>query len=523
MLCTYSNTCLYAQPNIELIPFSSAYSSPVAIENCGDNRLFIVQQRGAIIISDSLGNKLATPFINLSDVVSQTGNERGLLGLAFDPDYANNGYFYVNYTGINDGHTRIARYSRSTSNANLADPASGVVLLTINQPYSNHNGGNIEFGPDGYLYIGMGDGGSGGDPQGYAQNTQSLLGKILRIDVHSGNPYSIPATNPFVGSTTVLPEIWAIGVRNPWRFSFDRFTGDLWIGDVGQNAWEEIDFQAANSAGGQNYGWNCYEGNSVYNINNCIVGTHAAPIYVYDNDLEGCSVTGGVVYRGAQYGNMHGYYLFADFCSGKFWATMRNQALGTFNTTEIKDTSEYQYVAFGEDNYGEMYVGALSSGLIFKVRSTQCAPAAIITNSQATTICEGSSHQLQALWGKGLSYQWLKDGVAIPNATANLYNATNTGNYSVEVRKSATCMAVSSAVNVTVKANPTPIIQGNDNICEDSSLQHTYSVPLVNGHSYVWSITTGNGVIVSGQGSNQITVQWNSGSTGTVEVVETNP
>lgn len=521
-LCTIC--LLQAQPSINLNSFSTGYSRPIAIEQCGDSRLFIVQQRGLVIICDSLGNRLSTPFLNLSSIVSQSGNERGLLGLAFDPNYATNGYFYVNYTADTDGNTRVARYSRNASNPNLADASSQVLLLTITQPYSNHNGGNLEFGPDGYLYIGMGDGGSAGDPQNNAQNPLSLLGKMLRIDVHSGSPYAIPPTNPYFGSTSVLQPIWATGLRNPWRFSFDRFTGDMWIGDVGQNAWEEVDFEPAGSPGGLNFGWKCYEGNATYSAGSCsTVSTHTAPIYQYDNDLIGCSITGGILYRGAQFANMHGYYIFADYCSGRYWATLRNATLNTFNTTQIKDTTDYQYVAFGEDRYGEMYVAALDGGVIYKIRSTQCAPAAIIRNTTPTTVCEGDPYVLNAVLGTNLNYQWAWNGIDIPGANSPNYAVTITGNYTVRVTKSATCSSTSPPVTITIKDRPDPVIAGEGEICDDAAAPHTYTVATVGGNTYLWSITAGDGVIIAGQGTNEITVQWNSGIAGTVQVAQTNP
>lgn len=514
-----------AQPAITLQSFSTGYNRPVAIEHCGDSRLFVVQQRGLIIISDSLGNRLSTPFLNLSGIVSQSGNERGLLGLAFHPNYATNGYFYVNYTAESNGNTYIARYTRNTSNPNLADPSSQVILMTITQPYSNHNGGNLEFGPDGYLYIGMGDGGSGGDPENYAQTSSSLLGKMLRIDIDNGSPYSIPPSNPFVDSTPFAPAIWALGLRNPWRFSFDQLTGDMWIGDVGQGNWEEIDFEPAGSAGGLNYGWKCYEGNATYSSGSCgTVTTHTGPVFVYDNDALGCSVTGGIVYRGAQFNNMYGYYLFADYCSGRFWTTLRNVSLNTFNTTAIKDTTDYQYSAFGEDRYGELYVTALGEGRIYKIRSTQCAPVALIQNNAPTTICEGDNYVLQAKRGAGLNYQWIWNGLDIPGATQPDYATTITGSYTVRVSKAAVgCSTTSAPVNITVKNRPDPVIAGSSEICDDASVSHLYSVSPTSGHSYEWSISSGDGTIINGQGTHQITVVWNSGTAGTVQVVQTNP
>src|SRR5690554_2313016 len=249
---------------IILTPFATGFSDPVEIAHCGDDRLFIVQQGGAIKVVNSDGSVNAENFLNLSSLIS-TGSERGLLGLAFHPNYESNGYFFVNYTNTS-GNTVIARYSVSNSNPNVADPSSGVILLTINQPFSNHNGGCIKFGPDGYLWISMGDGGSGGDPNNNGQNKSSLLGKMLRIDV-DGETYTSPSDNPFVG-TDGADEIWAYGLRNAWKFSFDRETGDVWIADVGQNAIEEINHESSTEPG-LNYGWRCYEGNNTYNTSGC--------------------------------------------------------------------------------------------------------------------------------------------------------------------------------------------------------------------------------------------------------------
>lgn len=248
-----------AQPDIAVTVFSNGFSKPVDIANCGDDRLFILEQHtGRIYILDKNGDRLNTPFLQLPGVGQS--NEQGLLGLAFHPDYLNNGYFFINYS-LPNGNSRISRFSVSANDPNIANMASELVLLEVDQPFSNHNGGCLKFGPDGYLYAGFGDGGSGGDPQANGQNLQTLLGKILRLDVDNGSPYAIPASNPYVNNPNALGEIWSFGNRNPWRFSFDRATGDLWIGDVGQNSWEEIDFQPANSGGGENYGWRCYEGN----------------------------------------------------------------------------------------------------------------------------------------------------------------------------------------------------------------------------------------------------------------------
>lgn len=344
-------------------------SKPVFITHSGDNngRLFIVEQGGRIKILRQ-GVVLSTPFLNLSAKVSK-GSEQGLLGLAFHPDYASNRKFYVDYTDVN-GDTVIAEYLRSTTNANIAS-TTGRILLKIAQPYSNHNGGMLAFGPDGYLYIGMGDGGSSGDPGNRAQSLSTLLGKILRIDVDNrpaGKQYAIPPGNPYAG-TTGLDEIWARGLRNPWRFSFDSVTGDLWIGDVGQNRYEEIDRSTAvngqNAGRGLNYGWRVIEGNACYNPSSgCSTSGKTSPMAVYSHSL-GCSVTGGYVYRGLAYHGLVGGYLFGDFCSGRIWA-LRAYGSATQTPVLMADTG-LSISSFGEGPDGTMYVTDLGAGEIWAV------------------------------------------------------------------------------------------------------------------------------------------------------------
>ena len=358
-------TASWAAVAINPKPVVSGLSSPVGITHAGDGsgRLFIVLQGGRIVIFDGV-QLLSPPFLDISSLVS-SGGERGLLGLAFHPDYSHNGLFYVNYTNT-AGNTVIARYSVS-GDPNLANPASASILLTITQPFSNHNGGQLQFGPDGYLYIGVGDGGSGGDPQNNGQNLLTLLGKILRIDVDHGAPYEIPPDNPFVGNPDALEEIWAWGLRNPWRFSFDRLTGDMFIGDVGQNSWEEVDFQQATSTGGENYGWRLMEGNSCYNpATNCNDGTLTLPILLYDHSL-GCSITGGYRYRGSKNPHLFGVYLYGDYCSGRIWSAQED-GLGGWNTSVLLDTN-FLISTFGEDESGEIYFADLSDpdGVIYQV------------------------------------------------------------------------------------------------------------------------------------------------------------
>jgi glucose/arabinose dehydrogenase len=361
-----------AGPAIQLEPVVSGLDSPVAITHAGDGsgRLFITLKTGKILLYDGR-QLLPTPFLDIAALVS-TESERGLLSAAFHPDYAANGFLYVDYTDLN-GDTVIARYSVS-ADPNVVDPASAAILLAIPQPFENHNGGQLQFGPDGFLYIGMGDGGSGGDPGNRAQDLKSLLGKILRIDVDAGPPYGVPAGNPFVGNPNARPEIWALGLRNPWRFSFDRLTGDLLIGDVGQANYEEVDFQQAGSAGGENYGWRLMEGDQCYDpATGCNDGSLTLPVIVYDHALGDCSVTGGYRYRGARYAALRGLYFYADFCSGKIWAATQN-APGSWSSEELLETG-LSITTFGEDEDGELFLAHFSSsdGTIYKVTATTAA------------------------------------------------------------------------------------------------------------------------------------------------------
>lgn len=326
---------------------------PVGVVDAGDHsgRLFILEQAGLIRIWQA-GSLLPEPFLDLSGVVACCG-ERGLLGLAFHPEYVSNGFFYVNYTLERAGtlFTRVSRFQVSTE-ANRADPASERLLLEILQPFENHNGGMLAFGPDGTLYIGLGDGGSGGDPLGSGQSLDTLLGKLLRIDVDRGEPYAIPADNPFIDGGG-LPEIWAYGLRNPWRFSFDPLTGDLYIGDVGQGEWEEIDFLPAGSPGGTNFGWNVYEGMHQYGGAPNLSTPLVFPVAEYGHDV-GQSVSGGVVYRGTALPEWYGVYLYGDFSMGKVWGLLQ-LADGKWQNDLLFETGAL-ISSFGQDASGEVYL-----------------------------------------------------------------------------------------------------------------------------------------------------------------------
>ena len=358
-------------PEISLANVADGFIEPTHITHADDksNRIFVVEKAGRIKIIKN-GSVLSTPFLDISERVLSTGFEQGLLIVAFPPDYAVKGYFYINYTNISgNGDTIVSRF-RTTSNPDTADPASEQILLVIDQPYENHNGGQLAFGPDGYLYVGMGDGGSVGDPQNNAQDSESLLGKILRINVESGiDPYIIPPDNPFVNASGYSKETWALGLRNPWRFSFDRITGDLYIADVGQDIREEVNFQEALSSSGENYGWRILEGSLCYNPSTgCIPPSrYSSPVAEYDHgtdNITGCSITGGFVYRGELFSKMQGIYFYGDFCSGNIWG-LRKDGISWENNL-LLDT-EYGISSFGEDEDGNVYFADFYSGSIFKI------------------------------------------------------------------------------------------------------------------------------------------------------------
>ena len=348
---------------LRLVPVvTSGLSSPLYLAApTGDTaRLFVVEQGGQIRIVQH-GQLLPTAFLDIhTRLVS--GGEQGLLSVAFHPSYATNGFFYVNYTDLN-GDTRVERYTVSAADSNLADTATHKLILSVRQPYSNHNGGLVMFGPDGMLYIGMGDGGSGGDPENRAQNPDSLLGKLLRIDVDGGDPYAIPTGNPFRNGGGA-PEIWAVGLRNPWRFAFDRSAGLLYIGDVGQGAWEEVDVEPA-SQGGLNYGWRIMEGAHCYSATNCSSAGLVLPALEYDHS-NGCSIIGGFVYRGTQAPTLVGQYFYSDYCSG--WLRSFSYANGAVaaQTGWSLNVTLGNVLSLGEDSAGELYV-LTAGGSIYRI------------------------------------------------------------------------------------------------------------------------------------------------------------
>lgn len=360
-------------PTIGFTQVVGGLSSPTDIANAGDgsNRLFVAEQAGRIrIIQNNL--LLAAPFLDIHNRIQSGFIEQGLLGIAFPPGFASKQYFYVDYTRLSDGAGVVSRF-RMSSDPNIADPASEEVILIIPQPFTNHNGGQIHFGPDGYLYIGKGDGGSEDDPNNQGQTTNTLLGKLLRIDTESGvTPYAVPPSNPFVGNAAYRPEIWALGLRNPWRYSFDRQTGDVYIGDVGGNLAEEVDFQAGSSTGGQNYGWRIMEGNYMrHDPGGIDVNTFTAPVVAYDHGSStGYIVIGGYVYRGPAQSRFDGVYLYGDYSTGNIWGLKYD---GTIWQTQKTGTLSGNPSTFGEDEAGRLYIADYPLGRIYLLTDTLAA------------------------------------------------------------------------------------------------------------------------------------------------------
>ncbi len=465
---------LAAQPKIQLVNWASGFDRPVDIAHCGDSRLFVVEQDGLIVVVDSLGAKIDT-FLNIDPVVNSAANEQGLLGLAFHPNYKSNGYFFVYYTKNNGGATQVSRFSVKSGNPNEADPNSELSIFTTPQPYNNHNGGCIKFGPDGYLYIGLGDGGSGGDPQGYGQRKNTFLGKILRLDVNNSSvatPYVVPADNPFVGQTAYFPEIWSLGLRNPWRFSFDRLTGDMWIGDVGQVTREEVDFEPA-GVGGRNYGWRCYEGTFPFNTAGCQPqNTYVGPVFDYDNNSLGCSITGGFIYRGSKYPDLYGIYLFADYCSGRIWGTKQNSD-GTFSTQQLANLGDYEFSSFGEDRDGELYIALLSSGRVQKITEL-CSPFQVSLVNMYSPVCQNSLSAIISLApvnGTGtVTYAWSN------GQSTNQIVYLNPGSYTVTVTNGNGCSRVRSYEIEALNPNPPTLAISDTILC-----QGQHAVLTVNG------------------------------------------
>lgn len=503
-------------PQISLVQLANGYASPVDIKSCGDQRLFIVEQKGIIRILYKDGSKQTTPFLDIDARVNNAQDEQGLIGLAFSPNYKQDGYFYVQYTtGPGVDSIRISRFSVLANDSTQADPNSEQVLISYKDLYWNHNGGNLMFGPDGYLYASEGDGGSANDPNGNGQNKNVFFGKILRIDVANQSGYSIPPTNPFVGVTNTKPEIWAYGLRNPWRASFDRVTGDMWIGDVGQNAYEEIDFQGAASTGGENYGWRCREGLHDFNTSGCASSGFTDPIHELTRTGNiVCSVTGGYVYRGTQYGKLFGRYLFTDYCAGQFWSISQISS-GVFDvdTLVVTPLLTYQLTSFGQDNLGELYVAyrgssSGSTGRIYRVTETSnCNPVAFITFKDTLASC--SAVTLSALKGDTLTYQWYDVNGPVNGANGYQFSPSQNGWYKVKVSKQQSgCDATSDSVYValnepTALSTPNTIIK----LCNTDEVYDLNSYVTPTGGSFSGTGVTGTNFdpLAAALGNNSVT------------------
>lgn len=500
--CLFLVNIMSGQLGVELEEIASGLNAPVDIKHVGDDRLFVVERVGRIRIMDKNGTILPDPFLDIDPIVrdNSSTSEQGLLGLAFHPDYTTNGYFFIHYID-NAGNSQIVRYQASASNPNLANPATATPILSIDQPFNNHNGGDLAFGPDSYLYIPIGDGGSGGDPRNLAQNRQSLLGKILRIDIDNGLPYTIPADNPFADDDSTLDEIWAIGLRNPWRISFDRMTNDLWISDVGQALREEINFEAAGFVGGANYGWRCYEGDLTFNTADCAgASQYTAPLFDYDHQgRTHCSITGGYVYRGSTYPSLQGKYLYADFCSGQMWALFpdgnggyMNESVGVFNNVD--------FTTFGEDDEGEMYVAGLVGGKIFRIKNQNCANLVIdftVTNESCNGQSDGKIDMMVYSPEQPITYQWSTGAT-----TEDLENIVG-GTYAVTVTDAINCSFVGSIF----VDNQSAVIIGisttdSTTICAGETATLT-ATEAPNGYRYVWYKDQ---VEINGQNNQTLTV-----------------
>ena len=409
-----------AQVDLEKLTFVEVFrglSNTTSITHAGDGsgRLFVTEQVGRVLIFDG-ESLLSTPFLDIRDRV-RAGGERGLLSLAFHPGYSSNGYFFVNYTNLSSA-TVVSRF-RVSSDSNVADAGSETIFLQADQPRRNHNGGQIHFGPDGYLYIAMGDGGGAGDPSNLGQDLSTVLGKMLRVDIDQGSTAVAPASNPFLSTAGARPEIWSYGLRNPWRFSFDRLTGDMFIADVGQNAVEEISFQASDSKGGENYGWRLMEGSRCFNpaakcnSNDSLV----LPILEYANAGGNCggSVTGGYRYRGARHPQLSGTYFFADYCTGDFFAGYEKD--GAWTRLGPRETA-ISFRTFGEDEGGEIYFA--DSGVVYRIDAPSPTPQISqgrVVNTASLQVGSGlSPGSLATAFGVGLATTTaVADGYPLPN------------------------------------------------------------------------------------------------------------
>ena len=510
-------TTLHTQ-TVTLEEFSVGYNWLIGFETApDDDRLYVFQKDGFIKICNEDGSVEPMPFLDISQKVNNSfNNEHGLLGVAFHPDYQANGYCFVFYNEINTGDVKVVRFQRSAANPNLLDPSTETDILSWPHPMANHVGGCMKFGPDGYLYIASGDGGGAGDPLGSGQNLMTFLGKILRIDVDNGLPYAIPPGNPFFGSNSILNEIWAYGLRNPWRFSFDKMTGDLWIGDVGQGDREEVDFQAFGSPGGANFGWSCREGTLVFNNDQCHPDSvYTDPLYEYENSLStgNCSVTGGVVYRGTEYGDLFGKYIFTDFCSGRIWALGKDGDV-VESVVEMGDFDNNDFTVLDENEKGELFVTGFFSNKIYKVVSENCEPVAFIEGPKTIFLEPGETAELSLFADAGFEFQWFQDGILISGATSQTLTVSQAATYTVVVTNPGNgCSATSNAITIAINNNPASIV-GPLQVCEGSV--YNYEATMFQNADYVWSVA--GGMIANSNAPNEVGIQWLTPGIGQLEV-----
>jgi glucose/arabinose dehydrogenase len=507
---------------ISLTAFASGFNEAVDIANAGDSRLFVVERAGRIKIVDSSGIVKPGYFLDIHLEVESGYGEQGLLGLAFDPDYATTGYFYCYYTQKNTDSIRIVRFNVSATNPDSADASSEFEIMGINHNFAlNHDGGGIHFrNTDGYLYFGTGDGGSGGDPGNRAQNLDTLLGKIIRIDVRSGgNPYSIPPTNPLVG----LPgrdEIYNWGMRNPWRWTFDRWNGDLWIGDVGQNLYEEIDYQPVSSPGGLNYGWHCYEGNHIYSGGGCTLADAFYPVREYTHNSGGIAAIGGYRYRGAEFSDMFGKYFYSDEnTSGVGIHYLLPDGAGGWADTSLGTMGRTALVCFGEDRWGEIYVSEYNNGTIYKFTGTSCSPVAFINENDTVYVCDTLAPQiLRTPEGNNFHYQWYQDGNAVAGNDNDSLIINTGGSYYVIATNSGGCSATSNAVRVIYAGPPSVSFTGLDTFyCVYYSQAHLIPSPIGGTFSGTGMTGVGNSYFdpsLAGPGDFTITYSYTSPATG---------
>ncbi|HLU94528.1 MAG TPA: PQQ-dependent sugar dehydrogenase [Membranihabitans sp.] len=450
-------TPIMAQDSLQFSPWGETHSQPTAMVPWGDDGFVIIQKAGQVETVDADGNHL-DEVLDISNHIGSAEDEKGLLGVALHPSYPDSPYLYLNHTDEED-NTAVVRYVFHPDSTSI-DTATRMVLLSVEQPYANHNGGCIIFGPDGYLYIGMGDGGSAGDPENRAQDLGTLLGKMLRIDVDSEDPYGIPEDNPFVDSMDVMEEIWSYGLRNPWRFSFDKETGDMWIGDVGQGDVEEISLELRDSVGGLNYGWRCYEGDQEYDTSEDCEGPFVDPIITRDHTTGDASITGGYRYRGPDT-SLHNLYVFGDFISGNIYVAMLND-LDTPTVDTLMTMGNIANVAsFAEDNDGNLYALSLG-GQIYKLETggddagsecdTLAAPElAILTNGDDSTSIETDSTYDQYVWYFSEESEDKEEFESVDTTEVHELMVTEPGNYYVVVTDTASgCELESEIINVTL-------------------------------------------------------------------------